>query len=124
MAHILASMQPISRKRGAVWRARIGRGSQQADRVLAISRHELKGPPIGVLNTAPLRAMVRAAPGDGQRYDVLLETRWESRNGGHDGRTALHLSTSICEALETDCVAGQVGFEPANPSASHLIGFA
>jgi len=44
---------------------------------------------IGVLNTAPLRAMVRAAPGDGQRYDVLLETHWESRNGGHDGRTAL-----------------------------------
>ena len=31
---------------------------------------------IGVLNTAPLRAMVRAAPGDGQRYDVLLETHW------------------------------------------------
>ncbi len=44
-------------------------------------------------------------------------------NGGHDSRTALHSSTSICEALETDCVAGHVGFEPANPSASYLIGF-
>jgi hypothetical protein len=75
-----------------------------------------------VLNTAPLRAMVRAPPGDGQRYDVLLETHWESRNGGHDSRTALHSSTSICEALETDCVAGHIGFEPANPSASYLIG--
>ena len=30
-----------------------------------------------------------------------------------------------CVALaETDCVAGHVGFEPANPSASHLVGFA
>ena len=30
-----------------------------------------------------------------------------------------------CLALvETVCLAGHVGFEPANPSASHLIGFA
>jgi 3-hydroxyisobutyrate dehydrogenase-like beta-hydroxyacid dehydrogenase len=27
-------------------------------------------------------------------------------------------------AMETDCVAGHLGFEPANPSASYLIGFA
>ena len=25
------------------------------------------------------------------------------------------------DALETDCVAGHIGFEPANPSASYLI---
>ena len=37
-----------------------------------------------MLNPVPLRAMVRAAPGDGQRYDVLLETHWEPSNGGHD----------------------------------------
>ena len=30
----------------------------------------------------------------------------------------------LVEQLETDCVAGHVGFEPANPSASYLIGFA
>ena len=33
-------------------------------------------------------------------------------------------ATFICEALETDWLAGHVGFEPGNPSASHLIGFA
>ena len=77
-----------------------------------------------MLNTAPLRAMVRAAPGDGQRYDVLLETHWESRNGGHDSRTALHSSTSICEALETDCVAEHMRLEPRNPCASYLIAVA
>jgi hypothetical protein len=26
-------------------------------------------------------------------------------------------------ALETDCLAGHIGFEPANPPASYLIGF-
>jgi hypothetical protein len=28
------------------------------------------------------------------------------------------------EASETDCVAGHVGFEPANPSGHYLIGIA
>jgi hypothetical protein len=27
-------------------------------------------------------------------------------------------------ARETDCVPGHIGFEPANPPASYLIGFA
>ena len=31
------------------------------------------------------------------------------------------VATFICDALETDCVAGHIGFEPANPSASYLI---
>jgi hypothetical protein len=26
--------------------------------------------------------------------------------------------------LETNCLAGHIGFEPANPSARYLIGFA
>jgi hypothetical protein len=26
--------------------------------------------------------------------------------------------------VETDCLAGHIGFEPANPSASYLIGIA
>jgi hypothetical protein len=32
--------------------------------------------------------------------------------------------TDAINASETDCLAGHVGFEPANPSASYLIGYA
>jgi hypothetical protein len=30
--------------------------------------------------------------------------------------------TDAINASETDCLAGQIGFEPANPSATYLIG--
>ena len=41
-----------------------------------------------------------------------------------DTMTTEQKITAPSDALETDCVAGHVGFEPANPSASYLIGFA
>jgi hypothetical protein len=31
-------------------------------------------------------------------------------------------ATVLCDAMETDWLAGHIGFEPANPSASYLIG--
>ena len=43
----------------------------------------------------------------------------------HHGRLPLEhgrFRTDAINASVTDCVAGHIGFEPANPSASYLIG--
>ena len=54
--------------------------------------------------------MVRAAAGSGQRYDVLPETYWESRNGGHDGRTALlHLKDVTFAVLGRSATPSSAG---------------
>ena len=41
-------------------------------------------------------------------------------NSGGDAHAPIH--GPLKYALETDCLAGHIGFEPANPSASYLIG--
>jgi hypothetical protein len=33
-------------------------------------------------------------------------------------------ATVLCDAMETDWLAGHIGFEPPNPAAGYLIGFA
>ena len=48
------------------------------------------------------------------KFDTAVTTP-----GQHSG-----LGRRTVAALETDCLAGHIGLEPANPSAGYLIGFA
>jgi hypothetical protein len=77
-------------------------------------------------------ALHRSNLGALQRLFSLPDARLPSPNLQHDvacdvvrSSMPVEESLAVCDAAiaESDCVAGHIGLEPGNPSASYLIGF-
>ena len=66
---------------------------------------------------SPQRAAVGVRFTDAERYFVSEASVYA------DAKHKLIRKPSIALA-ETDCLAGHIGFEPPNPAAGYLIGFA